>query len=47
VIPEGYEDTYQLIYYFNKPLTSEIRTEINSLLRTNLLAGEFSLTPSA
>ena len=40
VIPEGYEDTYQLIYYFNKPLTSEIRTEINSLLRTNLLAGE-------
>ena len=40
VIPEGYEDAYQLIYYFNKPLTSEIRTEINALLRTNLLAGE-------
>ena len=40
VIPEGYEDTYQLIYYFNKPLTSEIRAEINSLMRTNLLAGE-------
>ena len=29
-----------MIYYFNKPLTSEIRAEINSLMRTNLLAGE-------
>ena len=40
VIPEGYTDTYQLIYYFNKPLSSEIRTEVDTLIRTNLLAGE-------
>jgi ABC-2 type transport system permease protein len=40
VIPQGYTDSYQLIYYFNKPLSSEIRTEVDTLIRTNLLAGE-------
>jgi len=40
IIPEGYADSYKLIYYFNKPMSSEIRTEIDTLLRTNLLAGE-------
>ena len=40
VIPQGYTDSYQLIYYFNKPLSSEIRSEVDTLIRTNLLAGE-------
>lgn len=40
VIPQGYTDSYQLIYYFNKPLSSEISSEVDTLIRTNLLAGE-------
>src|SRR5690606_14088099 len=39
VVPEGYESTFQVKYYFNEPLTGTIRGQIRSLLSENLFAG--------
>ncbi|MEL7645811.1 MAG: ABC transporter permease [Anaerolineaceae bacterium] len=39
IIPEGYESTFQVKYYFNEPLTSTIRGQIRGLLSENLFAG--------
>jgi hypothetical protein len=37
VVPQGYESTFQVKYYFNEPLTSTIRGQIRSLLTENFL----------
>ncbi len=39
VVPQGYESTFQVKYYFNEPLTSTIRGQIRSLLTENLFTG--------
>jgi len=39
VIPEGYESTFQVRYYYNEPLTGTIRNQIQRFLSENLLAG--------
>ena len=39
VIPEGYEATFQIKYYYNEPLTSTIRGQIQQFLTENLFVG--------
>ncbi len=40
VIPEQFRSTYRLTYYFNEPVSDYIISEINALMRDNLLSGE-------